>query len=175
MNSCNEHHCKHDVLFNWKWRGWPGGTCQGEAGDALRAQCPGAAGQLCLALPLALAVSTHRFWALVLLHSQDWPEVKQHHVRLPLLYKWHRQSVQFDPAPLGSPIQLAVTSLFEHIINTKRDSDRGHDASWHWLLHLHRCPLAVTVFYSLQKSCMLFTICCSVKSKHILQEVDQLT
>lgn len=28
MYSCNEHHCKHNVLFHWKWRGWPGSTCQ---------------------------------------------------------------------------------------------------------------------------------------------------
>lgn len=62
MYSCNEHHCKHNVLFHWKWRG---STCQGEAGDAL-SPAPGAAGQLRLALPLALAVSTQHFWSPVL-------------------------------------------------------------------------------------------------------------
>ena len=41
---------------------------------------------------------------------QDWSEVKQHSVRLPLPHGWHRLRVRFDPALPGSGIQLAESN-----------------------------------------------------------------
>lgn len=82
MYSYNNRHCKHDVLFNWKWRGWTGSTGWGEAGDALRSWCQQLLGSC------ALACHWHMLWVTISFGvqssgaQQGCSEVKQHSVRL---------------------------------------------------------------------------------------------
>lgn len=94
-------------------------------------------------------------------------------VRIPPPYHWHCHSMPINPAPTS---RLRNGACREQLVLTYNKYEeglfgRGYNASWCWLLHLHLCPLAVTMFCSLQNNCLSFTTCFFVKSEHVLQEV----
>lgn len=152
--SCSEHHCKQNILFNWKWRGWPDSTCgsekkmpSGPSARSCRAAAPWSAIGTCWECPPFLKSSPPMLSRLVwgkntvsgfLHHTTGIGTVCQSNLHL----------------PLGSEMELAESNLFYLIINMKRDSLAG-GIMLPWLLHLHLCPLAVTIL-QLAKGLLVF-------------------